>query len=368
MTRKTFLKATAATGAAAWLLGDNLLASADTTTPGPAGSLLRPARRVGRKYQNPVPTENILPGSTWPMLRQWVGGDQERSPAVAIGPFRTDPAQFAAPPATGLRLTWFGHSSSLLEIDGVRLLLDPVWGERAGVGSRLGPKRFFAPTIALTDLPRVDAVVISHDHYDHLDAPTIRALAATEVPFYVPLGAGAHLRDWGVSASRITEMNWMDEARIGAVRLVALPARHGSGRVNLPNQTLWASFALLGPTKKVYYGADSGPCDALFAEIGAAYGPFDLTMLEIGAYGAQWPYIHLGPAHAARTHQLLGGGLLLPIHWGLFNLAFHNWREPVEQMLQLAEAAEFPLLLPVPGAPVDVAPSGLVARWWEATA
>ncbi|MBC7446920.1 MAG: MBL fold metallo-hydrolase, partial [Hymenobacteraceae bacterium] len=204
-----------------------------------------------------------------------------------------------------------------------------------------------------------------HDHYDHLDAPTIRALAPLDVPFYCPLGVGAHLQDWGVPAARITELDWTDEVTIGALRVVALPARHGSGRVNLPNQTLWASFALLGPVHKVYYGADSGPCDALFTEIATAHGPFDLTLLEIGAYGAQWPYIHMGPANAVRTHQLLGGGVLLPIHWGLFNLAFHAWREPVEEVLRLAGPVRIPLLLPTPGTPVDVVPEGLVTRWWE---
>ena len=367
MTRKTFLKAAGVAGAAAWLMSENLLGEAPPAAT-PAGSLLRKARRDGRKFLNPVPTETLLPGTTWRMLREWAGGDQERTPATPIGPFRTDPKVYDTPPATGLRVTWFGHSTSLVELDGVRLLLDPVWGERASVTSRIGPKRFFAPTLPLAELPRLDAVIISHDHYDHLDAPTIRALAATDVPFVCPLGVGAHLQDWGVPAARITELDWTDEHYVGAVRLVALPARHGSGRVNLPNQTLWACYALLGPKHRVYFGADSGPCDALFTEIGAAYGPFDLTMIEVGAYGAQWPYIHMGPANAVRTHQLLGGGVLLPIHWGLFNLAFHAWREPVEAVLRLAEPARIPLLLPVPGAPVDVTPGGLVARWWEPTA
>lgn len=368
MTRKTFLKTTGALGAAAWLMSETLIGD-PAPLPTPPGSLLRPARRQGAKFLNPVPTETLVPGQNLRMLREWLGGEQERVPARPLGPFRTDPAHYATAPATGLRVTWFGHSSSLVEIDGARVLLDPVWGARASVTPQVGPKRFFAPTIDLAHLPSLDAVLISHDHYDHLDAPTIRALAPLAVPFYCPLGVGKHLLDWGVSADRIHEMDWLDEARVGAaLRIVALPARHGSGRLNLPNQTLWASFALLGPQHRVYYGADSGPCAALFQEIGAAYGPFDLTMLEIGAYGAQWPFIHMGPAHAVHTHQLLGGGVLLPIHWGLFNLAFHAWREPVEQVLTLARAADLALLLPVPGAPVDVRPGGLVARWWETPA
>ncbi len=369
MTRKNFLKTAGAAGAAAVLLHENLLGQTAAPEPVLTGSLLRPARRVGRKFLNPVPTETILPGTTWQMLRAWTGGDEERTPAAPIGPFRTDPKHYATAPVSGLRLTWFGHSSSLLEIDGMRLLLDPVWGERASVTEWMGPKRFFAPTLALDELPPLDAVLISHDHYDHLDAPTIKVLAAGTVPFYCPLGVGEHLRDWGIGADRIHELDWMDEAVIGPnLRLVALPTRHGSGRVNLPNQTLWASFALLGPQHKVYYGADSGPCEALFREMGTAYGPFDLTMIEIGAYGSQWPFIHLGPDHAVETHQALGGGLLLPIHWGLFNLAFHSWREPVERVLALAKPARIPLLLPPPGMPVnltaDVLANGQVTPWW----
>jgi L-ascorbate metabolism protein UlaG (beta-lactamase superfamily) len=365
MTRKTFLKAAGAASAAALLTPEKLAATIHSPVY-PQGALLRKARREGRKYLNPVPTETVLPGQNLRMLRDWLGGDQERTPAAPIGPFRTDPALYASPPTTGLRLTWFGHSSSLLEIDGYRLLLDPVWGERASVTSMAGPKRFFPPTLAIAELPKLDAVLISHDHYDHLDAPTIRELAALPVPFFCPLGVGAHLLDWGISADRITELDWTDEARIGAdLRLIALPTRHGSGRINLPNQTLWASYALMGPKHKVYFGADSGPCDALFQEIGAAYGPFDLTMLEIGAYDAQWPYIHMGPDNAVRTHQLLGGGLMMPIHWGLFNLAFHGWREPVEQVLALAEPLDLPLFLPMPGAPTDVTLGGMIARWWE---
>ncbi|MBC7449162.1 MAG: MBL fold metallo-hydrolase, partial [Hymenobacteraceae bacterium] len=163
MTRNTFLKTAGAAGAATWLLSENLFSEA-APAPWPTGSLLRKAQRDGRKFLNPVPTDTVLPGTTWRMLREWAGGDQERTPAAPIGPFRTDPTVYVTAPAKGLRVTWFGHSTSLLEIDGIRLLLDPVWGERASVTSRIGPKRFFAPPLALADLPRLDAVLISHDH------------------------------------------------------------------------------------------------------------------------------------------------------------------------------------------------------------
>ena len=212
-----------------------------------------------------------------------------------------------------------------------------MWDERAAPTTWAGPKRFFPPTMRLEDLPPLDAVIISHDHYDHLGAWTVRGLARMEsqrrARWITPLGVGSLLRGFGVAKEQITELNWLDEARVGAVGIRALPARHFSGR-SLFNrfETLWASFALTGPEHRVYYGADSGEWFG-FGEIGAAYGPFDLTMLEIGAFNALWADIHMGPEGAVRSFGAMGGGgLLMPIHWGLFDLALHPWLEPIETM------------------------------------
>ena len=320
----------------------------------------------GKRYQNVLPTAVSPPSGYGALLKRWLLGKEEREPKAPLGPFRADVAALAAPvPADALRATWLGHSSTLLEIDGRRVLTDPVWSERVSPSKLVGPKRFFAPPLPLAKLPKLDAVILSHDHHDHLDAAAIRTLGRMGVPFFCPLGVGAHLRRWGVPAANITELNWWETAMLAPdFTLVATPARHYSGRGLTRNDTLWASWCLLGPRHKVFFGGDSGPFDEGFRQIGEAYGPFDLTMLEIGASDPEWADIHMGPTGALAAHRLLGGGPLLPLHWGTFNLAFHAWRAPVQQLI--AEAGpEVPLLLPAPGQRVDVAAGPLNANWWQ---
>ncbi|GAC1595291.1 MAG: MBL fold metallo-hydrolase [Hymenobacter sp.] len=321
----------------------------------------------GKRYHNPVPTTVSPPSGYGALLKRWLLGKEERAPKRTLGPFRADAAAWAEPvPAAALRATWLGHSTVLLEIDGRRILTDPVWAGRVSPSQLVGPKRFFAPPLPLAQLPRLDAVVLSHDHYDHLDEAAIRALSPTAVPFFCPLGVGAHLRRWGVPAARITELNWWETAALGpGFTLAATPARHFSGRGLLNrDSTLWASWCLLGPHHKVFFGGDSGPFAEGFRQIGAAYGPFDLTLLEIGAHDAEWADIHMGPKEALAAHRLLGGGPLLPLHWGTFNLALHAWRTPVRELLVEAGPA-VPLLLPAPGQPVDVAAGPLASGWWR---
>jgi L-ascorbate metabolism protein UlaG (beta-lactamase superfamily) len=267
-----------------------------------------------------------------------------------------------------------GHSSTLVEIDGVRILIDPVWEERASPLQWAGPKRFFAPPLKLEDLPRLDAVLISHDHYDHLGEETVSRLKQLQpaVRWVTSLDVGAELRQMGVPAGRITELDWTKSVKIigeeGTVcEATSLPSRHFSGRSTFNRfETLWASFVLRGAKHSVYYGADSGWWEG-FAEIGASYGPFDLTMLEIGAYDDLWRQIHLGPDGAARAFREMGGaGLLMPIHWGLFNLALHAWEQPVERMWELADAQGFKLWQPEPGRPTDVVAEVQVrSDWWR---
>jgi len=297
-----------------------------------------------------------------------------RVPRRPLGPFRTDVSIYDTAPPSGLRITWIGHSSSLVEIDGVRILIDPVWDERASPLQWAGPKRFFAPPLKLEELPRLDAVLISHDHYDHLGAGTVERLQQLQpaVRWVTSLDVGTELRQMGVPAGRITELDWTDSAKIigelGTVcTITSLPSRHFSGRSTFNRfETLWASFVLRGAKHNVYYGADSGWWEG-FAEIGAAYGPFDLTMLEIGAYNELWHQIHLGPDNAARAFRDLGGaGLLMPIHWGLFNLALHAWEQPIERTRELADAQGLKLWQPEPGRPTDVV-AGVEVRsdWWR---
>lgn len=283
-------------------------------------------------------------------------------------------ADVAAPPASGLRATWLGHATALLDVDGARVLVDPVWGERASPSALVGPKRFHPPPLALADLAPLDAVVVSHDHYDHLDMAAVRALAANPAQararFFVPLGVGAHLERWGVAPGRVTELDWGESARVGALTLTATPARHFSGRgvgdaVGRGNPTLWASWVIAGPAHRVFFSGDTGPFDGL-ADVGARHGPFDLTLIKVGAYGPTWPDIHLTPEQAVAAHGLLGGRVLLPIHWGTFNLAFHAWDEPAERVLSAARTAGVTLVLPRPGQPVEPAAPPPVDAWWRA--
>lgn len=334
-------------------------------------SFLQPARRQGNKFLNPVPTVVSPPGTLWPTLRDFLTGSQERVPLRPPPAFAAYPTAYGSPPATGLSVTWLGHSTYLLEIDGGRLLLDPVWATYASPVALGFGMRFFPNPLPLDQLPALTAVVISHDHYDHFDPAALRRISELqpEVPFICPLGVGARLRKAGVAPARIQELDWTQATTLGPatapLTLTALPARHFSGRGLFDrDRTLWASYAVVGPRHRVYCGGDSGFWPG-FAEIGEQLGPFDLTILEIGAYGPYWPDIHLGPANAVQAHRALRGRVLFPVHWGTFNLAYHAWREPVEWVVREAAAHGVTLLLPRPGEPMEVTPVGQYDPWWE---
>ena len=279
-------------------------------------------------------------------------------------------ARFSTPPPTGLRVTWFGHSSTLVEIDGHRVLTDPVWSERASPIPGVGPRAWYAPPLALADLPPIDVVVISHDHYDHLDRRTIIALDEASrshgwnTRFVVPLGIGAHLAYWGVPDARIVELDWWQQTRAGDLEIVCTPARHASGRMVVDNDAkLWGGWALLGPHHRVYYSGDTGLFPAL-RDIGTRLGPFDLTMIEAGQYGSGWPDWHLGPEQAVVAHGLVRGKVMLPVHWGKFVLAYHGWTEPIERVLAAGERAGATILSPKPGESVEPEAAPTRERWW----
>ncbi|WP_327371468.1 MBL fold metallo-hydrolase [Streptomyces sp. NBC_01217] len=325
-------------------------------------------------FQNPVGARTRPSGSTLELAKVYFRKEERarRAPAGTMPVHATTYADLAEPPATGLRLTWMGHSSVLAEIDGRRILFDPVWGERCSPFAFVGPKRLHPVPLPLATLGPVDAVVISHDHYDHLDLPTIRSLAGTDTVFAVPLGVGAHLERWGVSADQLRELDWNETAQIAGISLTATPARHFCGR-GLRNQqhTLWASWAVAGPEHRIYHSGDTGYFPG-FKDIGAEHGPFDATMIQIGAYSEYWPDIHMTPAEGMRAHlDLQGGkphGALLPIHWATFNLAPHAWAEPGEWTRDAAEEAGQAAAFPRPGEPFE--PAGIlpVDPWWRAVA
>jgi L-ascorbate metabolism protein UlaG (beta-lactamase superfamily) len=211
-------------------------------------------------------------------------------------------------------------------------------------------------------------VLISHDHYDHLDMESIQNLVDLQAaPFLVPLGVGAHLERWGVPATRIIELDWNEKATVAGIEFIATPARHFSGRGFSRDETLWSSWVIAGPTRKAFYSGDTGYFPG-FASIGEEHGPFDVTLVQIGAYGDAWPDIHMLPEDGVATHVDVQGGLMVPVHWGTFNLALHDWAEPADRVWREAKARDVRLAVPRPGERVDVDAPPPVDGWWQAIA
>lgn len=323
------------------------------------------SQKQGRKFLNPIPTDTGSIGKLIPILKEYINNSAENVPKQSLGPFYTDTSIFQTLPKSGLRVTWIGHSSLLIEIDGKRILTDPVWSDRVSFSSFFGPKRFFQPPLALEKLPPLDAVIVSHDHYDHLDFRTINYFSEKNVSFYCSLGVGRYLQRCGIEKPFITEMDWGDSVMLdNDCVVIAAPARHFSGRGIIGrNETLWSSFVIKGPKHNIFFGADSGWFPG-FKRIGEQFGPFDLTMLEIGAYGKFWPDIHMGPEHAANAHLALQGKIMMPIHWGTFNLAPHAWYEPIERLEEIAEKKGIQLFAPQPGEPTEVT-GAYSSDWWK---
>lgn len=311
-------------------------------------------------------TPGLQHGSMLSTMGEYLFGGSRRTPPAPL-PSENPLPTWAKPVDTGLRLTWLGHSTVLIEIDGFRILTDPVWGERASPWNFAGPKRFQPVPAPIAALPKLDAVIVSHDHYDHLDYPTILELARMDVPFFTSLGVGAHLEAWGVPPERITELDWWESAalRAGELQITAAPSQHFSGRgVADRNRTLWSSFVIKTARHSVFFSGDTGLTPE-YAEIRSRLGPFDLVMLEVGAFHPSWGHLHLGPENALKALDLLGGGALLPIHWGTFNLALHAWDEPAETLLQRADEHRAKLLMPRLGAPVEPSRFDRIDPWWR---
>jgi L-ascorbate metabolism protein UlaG (beta-lactamase superfamily) len=318
----------------------------------------------GERFQNPSGLGPGLQGAKLPILGEFFFKRGRREPGVSL-PIERPQELWQAPAASGFRVTWLGHSTVLLELDGHRVLTDPVFGDRASPVSFAGPKRFHPVPARLEELPELDVVLLSHDHYDHLCRPTMEAIARQRVPIVTALGVGAHLERFGVDPARITELDWHEATRIGGLELTATPAQHFSGRgLADRNQTLWASWVIGSERRKVFFSGDTGLTDE-FVQIGQRHGPFDLVMLEVGAYHPAWGSIHLGPENALSVFQMLGGGTLLPVHWGTFNLGLHDWDEPGETLFRLAEARGARVLTPKLGASFEPDHVDRPTPWWR---
>jgi L-ascorbate metabolism protein UlaG (beta-lactamase superfamily) len=323
---------------------------------------------AGEQFRNLHP---IMPGlrdptAAMPTLSEFICGGERRvpqQPLPSMNPLDT----WLRAPGSGLRVTWLGHSTLLIEIDGLRVLTDPVWGTRASPSRLAGPKRFQPVPVALRALPPVDLVLVSHDHYDHLDYPTIRELARRDVAFVTSLGVGAHLEAWGVRPERIVELDWWETHRLPdtALTVTAAPSQHFSGRgLKNRNATLWSSFVIRAQRHAVFFSGDTG-LTTQYRSIRERLGPFDLVMLEVGGFHPAWGDIHLGPKNALKALALLGGGPFLPIHWGTFSLAMHAWDQPPEVLLELGPKAGAQLVMPRLGEPVEPVHAQCVQPWWR---
>lgn len=351
-------------GAAALLLA-GCSSTGDTTEPSRSAKARESKQFDGEHFKNTLPPRPRAWDANLSLLQQQLFGDQLRTPPAPIPVLPIDPAALDLAP--GLRAWWLGHASVLIELDGKRLLIDPMFSERASPFSFVGPKRFHPPPIALQQLPPIDAVLISHDHYDHLDMATVQYLGRKGTRFVVPLGIGDDLRYWGVPAAQVSELDWGESATVGDITLTSTPARHYSGRwLNDRDETLWSSWTMVGPQHRVFYSGDTG-YSPHFKQIGDRYGPFDLTIIKIGAYGpgAYWHDIHMPADQAIDAHVDLRGKRLLPVHWATFNMAFHDWYEPPEIALKAARQQGVDMVTPRIGEKVTAGEPFESTTWWR---
>ncbi|SIN64539.1 L-ascorbate metabolism protein UlaG, beta-lactamase superfamily [Parasphingorhabdus marina DSM 22363] len=319
------------------------------------------------EFDNVLPPSPTEPGWIREQIEGQFFGDEQRYPPAPIPLVEIPAGLFEAPVEPGLRAIWLGHASSYLEIDGVRILIDPVFSDYASPLQGMGPKRFHKSPIDLTNVPEVDAVLISHDHYDHLDMETIKALVAKGARIFVPLGAGTHLDRWDIPADAYTEFDWGQSQAINGVQIISTEARHYSGR-GLMNQreTFWSSWTLIGPEHRAYYSGDTG-YSGHFVRIAREYGPFDLSIIKIGAYGpgAAWTDVHMSAEDAVQAHVDLGAKEMLPVHWSTFNLGFHAWNEPIELARAAADKQNILMHAPRVGELVEAGTNFRSIVWWD---
>lgn len=329
--------------------------------------------RHGGRFENPRDHLSADTGPTAALADAF--GDQLRRPICPLPmvPREEIVAAWKTLSTSGLRVTWLGHSTLRLDIDGLVVVTDPVFGDRASPFDFIGPQRFHPPPVEVDDLADVDVVVISHDHYDHLDMGSVQALArTTEARFLVPLGVGAHLESWGIAPERITEHDWYESTVVDGVRFVSTPSQHFSGRSLMDqNHTLWTTWSILGPTHRVFFSGDTG-LTPQFVDVGERFGPFDVAFFEIGAWHPAWGQVHLGPRNALKAFSMINARTLWPIHWGTFELALHDWSEPIETLDTIASTTGVDIARPMLGFVEErgrrqtTAPQKISQqRWWR---
>jgi len=265
------------------------------------------------------------------------------------------------------RLVWFGHSTFLLQTQGKTILIDPMLSSVPAPHPALGSKRFSEELpITIEQLPKIDAVLISHDHYDHLDYESIKALKDKVDHFYMPLGVSAHLLEWNVDKSKITELDWWEETTFKDLKLVCTPAQHFSGRgLSDRAKTLWSSWVIQSKNDNIFFSGDSGYANH-FKEIGGKYGPFDFAMIECGQYNKLWPDIHMFPEETVQAGLDVNAKKVMPIHWGAFKLAMHTWTDPIERFTATAKTKKLTVVTPKMGEEIYVKDSTYTNKiWWK---
>ncbi len=320
------------------------------------------------KFQNQIPTKVDLSfGQMIKVMGNFffakIPGKTPRDPLPML---KVDSVKLADRSPDVMRLTWLGHSAIMLEAEGKKILIDPMLGQHAGPLSVLSPARFSTTLpIDIDAMPFIDVVVISHDHYDHLDYGSIRKLKDKTGRFYVPLGVGAHLKSWGVDPKAITELDWWQEVKFDEFVFVCAPARHFSGRGLNGNKSLWSSWVIRTPSQQYYFSGDSG-YGPHFAEIGKRFGPMDFVMMECGQYNDLWSAIHMMPEQTVQATRDVGGKVLMPIHWGAFALAMHTWNDPVVRVTAEANRTGVPVVTPKIGEMLNLNSLNVSpVRWWE---
>jgi L-ascorbate metabolism protein UlaG (beta-lactamase superfamily) len=316
------------------------------------------------KFRNASPTPMMTgDNAMWETMTEFLSSKNTEPPK----PIPSVKTNLKALPDSVPTLVWFGHSGYLLHIEGKNILVDPIFAES------IAPVPWFMKSYAGTsiysvdDLPPLDAVIITHDHYDHLNYETITQLIGKTKHFYTALGVGEHLEYWGVPESSITELDWWEKADndiAGGISITATPARHFSGRGLINDKTLWASFVLKSAHSCVYIGGDSG-YDTHFKTIGEKFGPFDLVMLECGQYNKKWALIHLMPEETVQASLDLQAKALMPMHWGRFTLASHTWDEPINRLTASATSRGLALCTPLIGEPVTLGTAYPHTEWWK---
>ncbi len=309
--------------------------------------------------------ENFYKNLDWDKIKSLLSSDGEPTPSEKLPEIKPNLKEFTEKSSDTIKVIWFGHASFLLNLDGVLILVDPVFSKAASPIKSL-VQRFQPPVIAKEELPPLDYILISHDHYDHLDLETVRFfINEKEVDFIVPLGVGGHLEEWGASPDQIVELGWWQSFSNGETEFIATPAQHFSGRHPFhQNDTLWASWVIKSKNHQVYFSGDSG-YDIHFKQIGDKLGPFDIAFIDSGQYNELWHPVHMFPEEALQASRDLKAENLFPVGWGMFSLAPHAWYEPAEILYQIYLKQDIPLLVPKIGEVVNVKKKFTLERWWE---